>query len=350
MIHKSDPTGGFNSIGEFAVTVRKEVDRVRHDSRLEPLLGKTMSGGTDSAGGFTIPEQWAGEIRHAALEGSIVRSRAMTLPMVSDTANLPVLLDSDRSSNIFGGVTLTWLEEAEEKATSATDPVLANLKLVAHDGVAITFVSNALMSDYEKAPRKFSDFIKLAFGKAVRFYEDDYFIWGDGVGKPLGIMSSSGRIDVNRQNITQVSAVDIGNMAESLLPASWATAVWLISPEVLANWSSQTTRIHPVVNLSNMRCLGRPIIVTEKCQALGTTGDIILADFENGYVIGDREMEIAGSRETNYNDTSGYLQNQTCWKIVLRVDGQPLLTSAITPKRGTSGKTKAHFVALTFTS
>jgi len=349
-------TGGFKSTGEFLVAVRKYCDRVHPDSRLDRLVSKTMTEGTDGGGGFTVPEQWAGEILHAALEQALVRPRATPFKMTRDTLNVGVLVDSDRSSNIFGGITFTWIEETEDKAQYATDPVIGQLKLTAHEGIATCFVQNQLEDDYEDGNEKaFEDFMRLAFGRAIAFYEDDSYIHGSGsvMGQPLGVMNSGYTVQVTRTAGNLVDVADIGNMAKRLLPGSLKNAVWLINQSVLAQWvemQSSAANSSSVIDLATMRCLGAPIIVSEHCAALGTTGDIILADF-SGYVIGDRSLEISGSRHATYSSNSyGFLQNQTCWRMVLRVDGQPILTSPITPKRGASGETLSNFVVLTTSS
>ena len=102
-----------------------------------------------------------------------------------------------------------------------------------------------------------------------------------------------------------------------------------------------------IFDLSRRTLWGRPFIVTEKCQATGTTGDIILADFGAGhYVIADREMRIAGSRHVDVGQGHyGFRNDETWWKVVLRVYGQPLLGAPITPKHGPD--TVSPFVALT---
>ena len=89
---------------------------------------------------------------------------------------------------------------------------------------------------------------------------------------------------------------------------------------------------------------------------LKTEGDIILADFGHGhYLIGDREMRISASRHVNYEDISlqisetyGFVTDEAFWKIVLRVDGQPLMANTITPYRGAN--TLSPFIVLTTTS
>jgi len=343
-------TGDFKSLGEFLVAARKAIDGEHMDSRLNDPIFKTMTESSDSGGGFTVPEKWADQIYHAMLENSIVRSRAIVLPMTSDTLNIRVLVDSDRSSNIFGGITFTWIEETGQKADEASDPVIGNRKLTAHEGVAVTFVQNQLEDDYGK----FESFIKLAFGRAIRFYEDDFFIQGSGAGEPLGIMKSGYLVTPTRTAINKIDITDFGNMAKRLLPGSWPFAIWLINPSVfteLLELQAAAANSASVIDFSRMTILNRPIIVTEKCAQMGTSGDIILADFDNGYFIGDRSMEISGSRHFDYSSgTYGFLKNQTCWRIVLRVDGQPILDSAIIPKRGAATDTLSNFVALTTTS
>jgi len=343
-------TGGFSSLGEFLVTVRKYVDRdIQSDLRLEEILQKTLTEGSDSAGGFTVPQNWADELYHAAMEESIVRSRAIVHKMTSDTENIPVLIDTNRGTNIFGGIVLSWtVQEGAEKSTSAGDPAFGQVKLEAREGIAYCWVQNQLEDDV----KGFEKYMKLAFGKAIAFYEDDCFInSGNGVQQPLSIMNASSMLSITRTGVTAIDIADIGNMSRRLLPGSWKHAVWLVNQSVLAQWvemQSVAANSASVINLAEMKILGRPIIVTEKCAAMGTTGDIILASFEDGYVIGDRSMTIEGSRDANYGGTSGFLQNQTGWRMVLRVDGQPLLSAAITPLRG--GQTLSNFVCLTTTS
>ena len=104
MNYEEKQTGGFKSSGEFFAAVRKACDGERWDNRLDVLQKATLTEGTDSAGGFLVPSQWAKPIYAASLESSIVRPRAQILPMTSDTGYVMVALDSNRGTNIYGGV------------------------------------------------------------------------------------------------------------------------------------------------------------------------------------------------------------------------------------------------------
>ena len=342
-------TGGFKSQGEFFAAARKYFLGSYRDSRIDALYKTALTEGTDSAGGVLVPEEWAQPIFSTALEGSIVRGRAQVMNMASDTLNVHTLVDTSRASNMFGGVTLTWLAEGADEYATTVKPSIGRVQLTAHKGVATCFVSNELNQDHDQL----GSFLTRSFGDAVRFYEDDKFLWGSGVGQPLGIMNAASLITVSRTGYSLVpDPIDIGEMASRLLPGSWRNAVWLMNQKVLYTWaaavSTSGANATAAVDLSYMTILGRPIIVTEHALAPGGPGDLILADFSQ-YVIGDRGLYISASSQADYSSgTNGWLKDETCWKLTIRVDGQPLLPAAITPLRG--GETLSPFVALTLSS
>jgi HK97 family phage major capsid protein len=335
-------TGGFNCLGDFLVAARKFCTGERQDSRILDLVVKTMTEGTDSAGGVLVPEQWASDIIASAIEDGFVLPRAQVYEnLKSDTFNIPRIVDTDRSSSI-GGVKFYPLEEIADKAELVADPTLGNLKLSMHEAVACFWASNQLEDDVPN----FEKFAKLAFGRALTCYENWACVWANGVNKPLGIMSSGATILVTRAANNLINIPDLGGIASRLMPASWKNAILLINQDVLAQWiEMQAVAANSAsgIDLSQMLFLGKPIIVTEICSALGTSGDIILADFSQ-YVIGIREMVISASREVpNY-----WQANKTFWKMWIRADGQPNLEQPITPYYGS--QTVSPFVALTTNS
>lgn len=209
-------------------------------------------------------------------------------------------------------------------------------------------MANQIEEDYDNL----SGFVTKTFGEAIGFLLDDLFIWGTGSGQPLGIMYGGALLSIPRNaGFGTVTTDDFANLAARLMPGSLGKAVYLINQTVLqtlANDATTGANACGFLDMSTLTCLGMPIIVTEKCTASASLGDVILADFSQ-YVIGEREMIVSASRHATYSsNTYGWFQNQTLWKITLRVDGQPLLSSAITPKRG--GSTVSAFVTLTVAS
>ena len=90
-----------------------------------------------------------------------------------------------------------------------------------------------------------------------------------------------------------------------------------------------------------MTLFGRPIIPCEHCATLGTVGDIILADFTNGYVLAEK-----GGIQSDMSIHVQFIYDQSVFRFVFRVDGSPMLAAPVTPFKGGSSYTQSHFVAL----
>ena len=337
------PNGGFNKgFGEFLRAVRNACIDGKMDGRLKTT--GHMETGVDSQGGFLCPEEWADQIMNIGMETAIVRPRAQIIKATSDSLKVGRIVESSRASTLFGGISFTWTAEAGEKATLISKPTLGELELTPHKLVGGCFVSNELMADYDN----FAAFMTQSFGQALRYEEDYIFIWGTGAGQPLGIMNSGALKTTARSTYGPIGGgvdiADIGRLAGGLLPACWPTAVWLVHPSVFTNFDNTAgANTSTIYEISNFECLGRPIIMTDKCEQTPVLGDIILADF-NHYVIADRSLEISASRDANYS-SMGFLTDETFWRVVLRVDGQPIMDAPITPRNGTD--TQSAFVALT---
>ena len=84
--------------------------------------------------------------------------------------------------------------------------------------------------------------------------------------------------------------------------------------------------------------LGRPILPLEQCQTVGTVGDIMLADWRQYLIIEKGGIEAASSIHVEF------LTDQTVFRFILRMDGQPMRNAALTPFKGTL--TQSSFVTL----
>jgi len=87
--------------------------------------------------------------------------------------------------------------------------------------------------------------------------------------------------------------------------------------------------------------LGRPIIPVEYASTLGTVGDIILADLSNGYILAEK-----GGIQADMSIHVQFVYDESVFRFVLRVDGQPVRATALTPYKGGANYTQSHFVAL----
>jgi len=223
-------------------------------------------------------------------------------------------------------------------------PTFGRVKLIAHKLTGFTYASDELLEDSAIALEAL--LIEL-FGDAIAWYEDEAFIDGNGVGQPLGFMNSGALITVTRSAASTVAMTDLANMMARLYPSSLygPNTVWIANPSVLpqlmALASTSVTWIplnQGAVEKTPTRLFGMPLLWSEKAQALNTKGDIALCDLSY-YLIGDRSS-VKVDRSIEYR----FSTDETTWRFVKRVDGQPWVDEAFTPKHGS---TVSPFVVLT---
>ena len=84
---------------------------------------------------------------------------------------------------------------------------------------------------------------------------------------------------------------------------------------------------------------GRPVIPIEQCATLGTTGDIVLADMSQYLLIDKGGVQSASSIHVRF------VNDESVFRFVYRVDGQPIWHSPLTPYKGSSN-TVSPFITL----
>jgi len=88
--------------------------------------------------------------------------------------------------------------------------------------------------------------------------------------------------------------------------------------------------------------LGRPVIPIEQAATLGTTGDIMLADLQQ-YLMIDKSGPYGGIQAASSIHVK-FTHDETAFRFVYRVGGQPLWNSPLTPFKGAN--TQSPFVVL----
>ena len=254
-----------------------------------------------------------------------MRRRAVDIPVLDQTvttAGIP---------HWFGGMQFYWTEEASLK--TETNAKFRKITLVAHKLTGYTEVSDELLED---SAISLSDFFNssLGFAGGIAWNDDYTFLRGTGAGQPQGVVNAGATITVPRQAVgTPVQYLDIVNMVESFLPSG--RGVWVMNQTVMSNLFQMTVGTMNVWQ-PNMQAgvpgnlFGMPVYFTEKLPAVGSAGDVLLADFRY-YLIGDRQATTIES--TPYTDQWKY--DLTSWRAVHRVDGQPWLSAPLTYQDGT---------------
>jgi len=311
---------------------------------------KDMSEGSLSGGGYAVPTQAASQILEKALERSIVRPRALVLPMSSNRLEIPADVDSSHQSNYFGGISIYRPGEAGQK--TASSPTLQKISLQLKKLTGLVHVSDELLED---APALEAWLIRK-FAQAIAFVEDTDFLTGDGVNAALGALNSANpcRISVPKetgQDADTIVAENIIKMWSRLWPDGQSNAVWIANIDTFPQLATMALAVGtggvPVYMPANQlagkpyrELMGQPLIFTEKIATLGDEADIAVCDFSQ-YVVGDRgggSPQIASSIHLKFD------YDQTSFRFVLRYDGQPTWSAPLTPK--VSSTTLSPFVVL----
>jgi len=350
-----DPKAGFMNFADFAQAVAKtEVNPRQIDKRLaawnEKAAGDGLTEGTDAEGGFLVPTEFRAELLKLATEKSNLMNRCTPVPMNTNSIAIPYIKDTDRSGGyIYGSIQMYWKGEEAARTSSKLTTGLINLTL--HNLTGLAYTSNEILED---SPISLEPLLTVAFSDAMAWTMDNALLNATGAGQPLGILNAPCLVEVSAESGQSADTIvyeNIVNMESRLLPQSEGKAIYLANKDTFPQLASMSIAVGtggvpvylPAGGASGKpynTLMGRPLIFTEHCQTVGDKGDIFLADFSQMLLGQKRGRGIVA-------DTSIHLKfdyNQTAFRFSFRVDAQPWLPSAVTPRY--SSNTLSPFVAL----
>lgn len=313
----------------------------------------TMQEGDDEQGGFLVPADVAPHIPATSLEAPIAEANgARTIPLRGNRLNVTADVDATHIGNFFGGVTVYRPGEGESK--TASKPTYRQIGLSLHKLICFIDVTDELLEDASVLALEAD--IGYKCKAAIQFTKDDDFINGTGVGMALGLLSAitpGGCVISVAARPAQAAATiiyeNIVDMWSRLFPGGVGNAVWLANHGTFPQLATMTMAVgagggpvylppggasaSPYASL-----MGRPLILTEKCPALGTVGDIILADWRQ-YLIATKPGGIKAASSMHFY----FNYDKTAFRFVLRYDGQPSWAIDLTPR---NGPTVSPFIVL----
>jgi HK97 family phage major capsid protein len=338
----------FENLGEFmhAVRFRPSDQRLTFVEGVgaetdENGLQAEMRMDNDTSGGFMVPTQLRSTIMSVAPQDALVRPRATVIPAGSppDAGIIMPALDQSGTNpaNMFGGMSFNWIEEAGDKPE--TDADLAGIQLVPHEIAGFVTVTDKLLRNWQAA----SAFLENLMRGGVNAAEDYAFLRGTGVTQPLGVINAGATKWINRANANQASYVDLLNMVSVLLMRGGQAPVWSAPQSALVQFGQmQDPEGHYIWKANAVdgfagTLLGYPLRWNNRAPALGSKGDIILADWSY-YLIKDGSGPfVAASEHVKFT------QNKTVIKIFWNVDGAPWMKA---PIKEENGYTVSPFVGL----
>jgi len=337
----------FENAGEYFQAVKNAaLYPGNEDVRLRPLKATGLSENVPADGGYLLAPQIAGGIIERMYNTGQILQRVASDP-IGPNSNSMLYNAVDETSRAdgsrFGGVLGYWMAEAG--TITASKPTFRQMELKLKKVAALCYATDELLADAVAL----ESWLSRTVPEELRFKVEDAIYNGNGVGKPLGIMNAPALVSVTRQDANQVDQVDIANM----WARRWSGVgdyVWLANPSVFPQLINLTVGNFPFLLPMNaggqgnpsFSLYGAPYIEVEYTAALGTTGDLMLVSLSQYQTINKGGIQAASSIHVNFTS------DETAFRFIYRIDGQPLWNSALTPFD--AGNTLSPYVVLTAAS
>ena len=232
---------------------------------------------------------------------------------------------------------------------TASKPKFRQLELTPNKLIGLCYATDELLQDSSALAAA----IQRAFVEEYFFVIDDGILRGSGASQILGIINGGSTVTASKEVGQSASTFVLENalkMRVRLIPRAKRNAIWLIHPSVASQLYAMSLAVGtgggPVYMPSSGAAgrpyallLGRPVVEHESCSALGSSGDVILGSFEDGFILAQK-----GDLTSHASLHVRFLYGEQVFRFQLRIDGQPILASAITPYKSTN--TIAHFCIL----
>ena len=275
-------------------------------SRGVPVV-KAQGEGTDSAGGFLVPEELLAQIIVLREQFGVFRKECHVVPMGRDTLNWP---------RRTGGLTASFT--GENTAITESSATWDNINLTAKKLGALTRLSSEIDED---AVVSVADWLVGEIAYAFAAKEDDCGFNGDGTSTYGGIRGLStifqdgshtaGQYQVSSATLTAMVAADFTGVMGLLPQYALQSAKWYMSQQVfysaagtvLAKAGGNTTLT--LVDPLTPRLLGFPVVFAQKLP-IATPGSgkpmFYFGDLAKAAALGDRRsVTIARSNERYFD-------------------------------------------------
>ena len=313
------------------------------DAQGGEAVGRGMTEGTGSAGGYLTPVQYETQLLKIAAENSVIYPGAQQVPMGARTVEWPALdqyqVPAAGQTAMYGGVSVYRKTEVAQR--TQTQPKLSKIQLNANDLTAFVPIGRDLLQDSTQTVDALATDL---VGGAIGWKLDYECFSGTGAGMFLGYLNAPSTISISRNTPAHIKYQDVFTMFTRLLTEGKGRAVWVCHPYTIAELMQIQDPTGKFIMLPysfagdsatlgapfSFKMLGMPVMESEKVPALGNAGDLSLVD-RFRYLVGSRSGLEIGMSDQFYFDT-----DQIAIRAKIRNDGQPQLKKAITLADGSS--------------
>jgi HK97 family phage major capsid protein len=308
-----------------------------HETR---MAASGMSEGKPSEGGFLVDPEYSQQLIEKVHNTGLLASRVRKMSTNSNVVKLPYIDETSRADGSrLGGVRGYWSGEANQMTSS--NMTFGEMTFELKKLTGLSYVTDELVED---APM-LNSYLFDGFVEEFGFKLDDAILNGTGGGQPLGILNSNALVSVSKES-GQAANTFLYENAVAMYAQLWSrsrpNAVVVMNQDVipqlftlnLAVGTGGSALYVPAGGASARpydTLLGMPIIYSEQAQTLGTKGDVYFFD-PTQYILVDKAGGIKSASSIHLR----FDYNETAFRWIYRVDGQPAWVSAITPYKGSN--------------
>ncbi len=340
----------FKTLGEQLISVANAEDRsLERDPRLMQVKQSGLSEGVGADGGFLVQTDFVSTVLQRTYAMGEILNRVAKIPISANSngIRIPGIQETSRvDGSRMGGVQAFWKGEAAAKTASQPEYRIVELSLEKLTG--LVYATDELLQD----AGALEAWIMLNLPQELTFKAEDAVIRGTGAGMPLGILNSGATVTVIEEPGQAADTFlfeNVTNMYARMWSRSLANAVWFVNQDVwpalmrmyLQTGATGMPVFMPAGGVSGApysTLFGKPIIPVEYCSTVGDIGDVIFADLSQYLVIEKGGIQAASSIHVRF------VNDESVFRFVWRLDGQSLWNSDLTPYQGTN--TQSPFVIL----
>ena len=297
---------------------RKSFWNAMRQKVVRPEVMNALQVGTDSEGGYLVPDEFEHTLVEALQEENIFRKLAHIIQTASGDRKIPVVASKGTAS---------WVDE--EGSITESDDSFGQVSIGAYKLGTLIKVSNELLND---SVFPLEGYISKEFARRIGAQEEDSVFNGDGDGKPVGIFHSTGgaQVGVTAASTSAITADEIIDLFYSLGAPYRKKAVWVLNDATVKSirklkdgngnylWQPALTADTPDT------LLGRPVYTSTSVPTIASGAKVIAFGDFSFYWIADRQGRIFKKLSELYATT-----DQTGFVATQRVDGKLILPEAI---------------------
>ena len=274
--------------------------------------------GTDSEGGYLVPDEFERTLVEALQEENLFRQLATIITTSSGDRKIPVVASKGTAS---------WVDE--EGTIPESDDAFGQVSIGAYKLATMIKVSEELLSD---SVFNLERYIAKEFGRRIGAKEEEAFFVGDGTGKPTGIFHSTGGagVGVTAASASAISIDEIMDLFYSLKSPYRKNAAFVTNDATIKAirklkdgngqylWQPSVTAGQPD------SLLNRPLKTSAYVPVIASAAKTIAFGDFSYYWVADRQ----GRSFQRLNELFA-VTGQVGFKATQRVDGKLILAEAV---------------------